>query len=517
MKAKLISCFALVLLQAGPVSAASGMFPKMPPATNVFVVNIHKDSRAAKRTAWALQGLINQSSAEVYVISSWIEQIEQLKFCGKPFEWLTPLPGENAGLRTLFQKYQGHVKKMFLYDPRKDWTWYLAQMAGAQQDGIPVTESLEHDLTSEFGWKGKVEDFRNRWPNRIAAYNWALVHLMPQCSKQVVFELQMDKRLCDYVVASKGFDFWLNPKNPEERAETEKIFSTKGYGLGTSLMGYHWDKANRIANPYGIGYVVSDYYGNGSFWSSFPNKTYTQPPGHAVKAEPGRVYASIMWSDGDNIQFDQNSLFDLWHNRDHGTVPVATALSPTLQELNSPLLDWYYSKMTTNDELIAGAVGLQFIVIPYFKDDLFQAWCKLTRDWCRDAGFHSVRTWLPSKPSLKFDTYAKTCGFVGILGEGTWIQPGFPPKVGVIRIVRPAGLFGKFTAIKPDARAPVFVCFVLTVEKFVRESKGLEYSTIKQQIDRVEAAYPGRYVFLLPKDQFATIRAYYKAYYPSTN
>ncbi|MGH7953831.1 MAG: GxGYxYP domain-containing protein, partial [Limisphaerales bacterium] len=160
--------------------AASGLFPKMPPVAKVYVVNCLKDSRSAKRTAWALQGLINQSYAEVYVLSSG-EHKEQLKFSGKSFEMLAPLDGKDAGLRTLFQKYQGHVKKMFVYDPKKDWTWYLAQMEGAQQDGIPVTEPLEHDLTSEFGWKGKVEDFRNKWTNRIEAYDWALTNLMPAC------------------------------------------------------------------------------------------------------------------------------------------------------------------------------------------------------------------------------------------------------------------------------------------------------------------------------------------------
>jgi hypothetical protein len=75
------------------------------------------------------------------------------------------------------------------------------------------------------------------------------------------------------------------------------------------------------------------------------------------------------------------------------TLPDATALSPTLQELNSPLLDWYYSKMTDKDELIARPTGIQSIFIQDFKDDLFPTWCKLTREWCADAGIHTVRIW----------------------------------------------------------------------------------------------------------------------------
>ncbi|HEY4416434.1 MAG TPA: hypothetical protein VGO57_12150 [Verrucomicrobiae bacterium] len=478
----------------------------MPAATKVFVVNVHSDGGAAKRAAWALQGLINQSSAEVYILSSGAH-LEQLKNSDAPFEMLTPLPGDNAGLRTLFQKYQGRIKKMFVYDPDQDWSWYLALMAAAQQDGIPVTESLRNDLTSEFGWQGTVENFQNRWTNRIAAYNWALTNLMPNCSTQVVFELRMDKRLCDYVAASKGFNFWLDRGNPDELAEMKKIFHAKGYGLGTSLMGYAGDGINEIANPYGIGYVVSDYYGNGSFWSSFPNKTYKQAAGKAVIAEPGKIYASIMWSDGDNIQFDQNALYNFWHDPARGTIPVATPLSPTLQEINSPLLDWYYSELTDNDELVAGPTGVQFIYIRDYNSALFPAWCKLTRTWCADAGFHSSRIWIAPNPSAKYNTYMRTCGFDGVLGEGWVVQNGFPPKIDARGAGDEDALFNEFTNVSPNPRAPVFVNFTPIVQGFDKRDGG--YSAVKRQIERLDAAYPGRYVFLLPKDQFATMQAYY--------
>jgi hypothetical protein len=482
------------------------LFPKMPLATNVYVVDCLKDSITARRTALALQGLVNQMSAEVYLISDG-ECRRSLKLSNRPFEILTPPQGENAGLRTLFQKYQVHVKKMFLYDPKKDWTWYLAQMAGAQHDGIPVTESLEQDLTAEFGWKGEVEDFRNGWANPIEAYDWALTNLMPGCNKQVVFQLIMGKPLGDYVVASRGFDFWLNPDNPEERAETEKIYGTKGYGLGTSLMGYHFDRANVISNPYGIGYVVSDNYANASFWASFPDKTYTQPPGKAVKAEPGKIYASIAWSDGDNLSFDQDALSDYWQDDSaHGTIPIGVKLNPTLQELNSPLLDWYYSHMTINDELMCGPSGVQFIFVDNFNDHLYPAWCQLTREWCEDAGFHCSRLWNCTTPSAKLETYLKTCGFDGVFGCGKSNRPGCPPQLDTISARDEEDLFERFIKVKPNPQAPVFVNFEPITLGFYKGDGG--YTKIKRQIERVEAAYPGRYVFLLPKDQMATIRAY---------
>jgi hypothetical protein len=482
------------------------MFPKMPSAANAFVVNTHNDSKNAQMTAWSLQGLVNQSSAEVYIANQ-SQQFEQLKDSGKPFEKLQELSGTNAGLRTLFQKYQGRVKKMFVYDPDKDWTWYLALMSAAQQNGIPVTESIKNDLTSEFGWKGDVEDFQNRWTDRNEAYDWALLNLMPACSKQVVFALNPRRSLplVDYVAANKGFVFWLDFKKPDEHAEIEKIFSAKGYGVGTSLMGYgsNADQANDIANRYGIGYVVSDFYANGSFWSSFPDKTYTQSRGKVIKVEPGKIYAHIVWSDGDNIQFDQIVLYKFWHDPARGTIPVATELSPSLQELNSPLLDWYYSKMTTNDELVAGPTGVQFISIDSFNDGLFPAWCRLTHEWCQDAGFYTGHIWAAPIPSVKYSEYMSLCGFDGVLTEGFHVKSGFPPETDSWGANNEEDLFKQITKIKPDQKKPIFTGFTCIVQGF----NG--YSAIKRVVDRVNATYPGIYVFLLPKDEFATIRAYY--------
>jgi hypothetical protein len=277
-----------------------------------------------------------------------------------------------------------------------------------------------------------------------------------------------------------------------------------GYGIGG-------DRLNEVANPYGIGYLTGDY-ADGSFWPSFPNKIYTQDLGRAIKAEPGKIYASIMWSDGDNLEIDQNPLYKFWHDPARGKIPVASALSPTLQELNPPLLAWYYSKMTTNDELMCGPTGVQFIYIKDFNNEMFPAWCTLTRKWCHDAGFHDVRIWLAPYGSQKFVTYMKTCGFAGVLGEQQTIQAGFPPKLDTFAAQNEKQLFGRFTSVSPNPTRPVFVSFTPIIQGFYQGNRG--FSAIKRDVDRLQAAYPGRYVFLLPKDQFATIRAYYKMYYP---
>ena len=267
------------------------------------------------------------------------------------------------------------------------------------------------------------------------------------------------------------------------------------------------DNANEIANRYGIGYVVSDRYANGSFWSSFANKTYTQAPGKAVEAEPGKVYVSIVWSDGGNIAFDQNPIYKLWHDKDRGSVPVGTRLSPTLQELNAPLLDWYYSKMTADDELDCGGTGIQFIFIEDFNDSLFPAWCRLTRQWCHDAGFLDIGFNPSNLPKDKYNAFMRIFGSNGFFGGPENNQRGDPISIPWIHAGHEEDLYQECMKLgKPNPRRPVFVSFNCTVARFQGEGG---YSAIKSVIDRLQTKYPGRYVFLLPKDQLATMRSYY--------
>jgi hypothetical protein len=314
--------------------------------------------------------------------------------------------------------------------------------------------------------------------------------------------------ITDYAVASKGFVFWLDFNS--ERSEVEKIFRS-GYGVGTSLMGYSsaGDDGNLLANPQGIGSVVSELYANGSFWASFPNTTHAhaQARGHAVKAEPGKIYAHIMWSDGDNLEMDQNPLYKFWHDPARGKIPVATALSVTLQELNPPLLDWYYTNLSDNDELMAGATGLQFIYIHNYLEKLFPFWCQLSRKWSDDAGFRCCRIWLADKPSVEYGEYMATCGFDGVMGEGFSVKSGFPIGLDAWGAFSEEELFQQFLSVKPDPTKPVFTGFTCILDGFYQGDRG--YSAVKRQMDRVEKLYPGRYVFMLPRDEFATIQAYY--------
>jgi hypothetical protein len=495
--------------------SASGLYVKTPSAPKAFVFDSRTDDQDTRISALCLAGLINQTAAEAYVISRDHDR-EQLDNSKKPYEMAVPTAGPNPGFRALFAKYQGKLQKLIVYDTTRNWTFYLAQMAAAQQNGLPVTQTVLDSLKKQFAWTGTVEDFRDRWPNRIAAYDWALTNLMPNCTKKTVFVIKYDRGipLFDYASATKGFVFWLDFDNPAETAMIEKILTNGKYPVGASLMGYAnvEDHANKVANKFGIGYVASDYYANGSFWSSFPNKTYIQAMRPGIAAEKNKVYVCFLWSDGDNIQFDQNGIYAIWKDPARGTIPVGTPLNPGLQELNPPLLDYFYDNKKPNDELISGPCGFQFIYTVFYNTGMYSGWLDLNRKWLADAGFHAGSIWWTTWQTPEYEQYTRTCGLEGLFHNygQPFTKPLFQNGVALfneyIKERRNAdSVYKDLAAVAANPAEPQFRAMKVITPDFVPDG----YAKLRAVADSLERKFPGKYVFQLPTAFINTAKGWY--------
>lgn len=507
----------LLSLALQPVWPAGGLFSKMPEAPKAYVFDSRPDGTDARIAALCLAGMINQTAAEAYVISR-DHDLEQLILSKKPYETVPPVAGDSAtGLLTLFTKYSSRVQKMILYDPKQDWSFYLAMMAAAQQNGMPVTAALRDTLKKAVpAWNGTVEDYRNRWTGRVPAYDYALQNLMPGCTRKSVFVIKYDRGipLFDYASASKGFVFWLDFAPGPDSLEVEKILGAGKYAVGASLMGYAnvEDHANKVANKYGVGYVASDYYANGSFWASFPNKTFTQAVQPPLAAEKGKVYVSFLWSDGDNVQFDQNGIYSVWKDPARGSIPVGTALNPGLQELNPVLLDYYYSHKTANDELISGPCGFQFIYTVFFNASMYPGWLDLNKKWLADAGFHAGSIWWTTYPTPAYDQYTKSCGLEGLFHNygQPFTKPVFQNGVALfneyIKERRdPDSVYLDLAGVAANPAAPEF-----RAEKVITPDFGpTGYAKLKAVADSLNRKFPNKYVFLLPTAFINTAKAWY--------
>lgn len=489
----------------------------------VTVADITKDKGPARMVSTAFQGLVNQEEGKLYLLLA-PHHKRQLEDTGREYRILELPEGENPGLRSLFREYSSLVKNIYIWSPEEDWSWNIAVMLSAQNQGLPLTENMYRYLTAETPWEGPVEREYGRWADKRSAYEWAIAELMPECHDRILFSVGLRSDwlgnpwvLYDYTVASKGFAFWLDDAMPEERSIIEQICEAGNYPPGSVVMGYakSGDDLLHVTNRYNIGYVVSDYYSNASFWCSYPNRSFKQRKGKAVKAEAGKIYVSVVFSDGDNVQFDQNALYAIWtDDSDRGAFPAGTTLSAGLQELNPFLLEWYYGQMTDNDELLAGPSGYQFIYGRDYNPGKLDEWLRLNRKWLRSAGFRTGCFWHTSyrKEREIFHRYMETAGLEAVFNGDDDVVLDIHDGVVVMNqgdhLVQEGDLYNNLAHREKflDKEHPHFINVYPTAATYGFHG----IARLKREAERLEKDYPGRFVFLLPKDNAATARKYYK-------
>lgn len=499
----------------------SGQFFKTKMSSEIRVADCRKDSALPKMIATAVQGVINQDSAEVYLFIG-DHHIRQLEDTERKYTVLNEnVKSGSAGLQSLLDKYLCRFSHIYIWNPEEDWTWNMALMLSSQHKGLPLTREFADLVVRKYDWKGSITDLSGRWKNRESAYIWAMSELMPECHENILFSvgLRDDWRgapwtLYDYAVASRGFAFWLDDAQKDEQQIIRDICIAGKYQPGSIVMGYAKSGDDLLAtvNNYGIGYVVSDYYANGSFWCAYPNKSFTQSKGKTRKVYPGKIYVSIVYSDGDNLQFDQNSLYLMWANDSlRGTVPVGTTMAAGLQEINPFLLEWYYKHKSDNDELVAGPSGYQFIYGRDYQKEGYGIWLEKNRRWLASAGFHTACFWHATFGTDCFDLFIKTSGLQGIFDGDD--KTGVVYQDGVIimnqgeHITKEGELYNALIRVEAKDDAPVFVNVYPIAAAYGRDG-GI--AKLKREIDRLEKDRPGVYEYLLPKDLAASAARYFE-------
>lgn len=530
---KILLAILAVFLVYGDLSARKHYEGRIPPQSGQFfknrmcegpvsIADCRRDTPAGRMVATAIQGLANREVAQTYLYLA-DHHLRQFGETGREIRMLeTKGYGRNPGLRALFAEYAPHVKKIYVWNPEEDWTWNMALMLSVRDQGIPVMKDQLDELLTAADWDGTVEELGGRWETRESAYYWAISELMPTAHPTIMFSVGLRSDwthnpwiLYDYVVASGGFAFWLNDSDPADQAVIEDICKAGRYKPGSTVMGYaqSGDDLLYIVNKYGIGYVVSDYYANASFWCAYPNKSFRQRPGKAIKAEPGKVYVSVTLSDGDNIQFDQNALYDIWtKDPARGRVPIGTTMAAGLQELNPFLLEWFYANMTDNDELMAGPSGFQFIYGRDYQKEGYEKWLDLNRKWLASAGFHTGCFWHTTYGTDTFERYIETSGLKGIFDGDDRVIIDY--RDGVMVFNQGDHLYGDLYLYnnvvrrykEMDKTRPLFINTYPMAGSWGHGG----FTRLEREMEQLEKDYPGVFVFLLPKDLAATASKYYK-------
>lgn len=169
----------------------------------------------------------------------------------------------------------------------------------------------------------------------------------------------------DYIVGTAAPCVWLDSNRPREAALLDKLlrrFQPNTAYLGWFPNGDEMAGVTQLARN-GAYVAATDFYFNPTIFSGFrPGDQYRQPPKTETSPRPfpknsTKIYLSLVYLEGDNIQYNQRRMFTHWNDAARGTVPLGWTISPLLRDIGPGILSYYQETSTENDLLVAGPDG----------------------------------------------------------------------------------------------------------------------------------------------------------------
>lgn len=374
------------------------LLPALQAPEHLDVYDIRGATYAIQLSVTTMTGLINRPQPRVYLISNddaafWLNEV----LAHIPHD-ISPSRGE-AVLDTLLARYGESVQGLINYDPGIIDSVNIATMLAGLRDGIVVSPQQAEILPKSGYNLAVLEDLRlHRWKNRLQVYRWAWQHLLKECAAQPVAGL--DPRIAgglrSFLVATRTFIYWLDsrlfvpdPRNGwmSERCLMKHILEE--FAPGTPHAGWFIDEYSGVslASKAAMPVFASDYFSNLEVWTSTGDVQAERHPRTAFSRQAGQpettgtgstgvrpqdtslpgqsgepeAYISFTFSEGDNLQYDQNRMRQLWQDPARGSLPIGWTISPLLLQAAPAMTAYYMRTASPNDELIAGPSGAGYI------------------------------------------------------------------------------------------------------------------------------------------------------------
>lgn len=163
----------------------------------------------------------------------------------------------------------------------------------------------------------------------------------------------------DYIAATAAPNFWLDPDVPEEAAlfaqALEKVEPDTPY-LGWFPNGDEEPGVTLCAQNATV-VVAADYFYNATVLSGVRAPIQSFQPTAPVPQLVNKIYISFTMVEGDNIQYDQHRLRQIWDDPNRGQVPLGWSISVLLLDIAPAMLRYFQQTQTANDLLVAGPSG----------------------------------------------------------------------------------------------------------------------------------------------------------------
>jgi hypothetical protein len=150
-----------------------------------------------------------------------------------------------------------------------------------------------------------------------------------------------------------------------------------------------WDGVD-LASQGGSQVIPADFYMNGTVHSGFtaPISDKVRP---VRRLQPkNKVYVTLTFGEGDNVQYCQRRLRDIWDDPKRGEALTNWTISPLLAEIGPGLFSYFQRTATANDLLVCGPSGAGYTYPGSWPADQLTSYLKVSGSLLRQTGMDIV-------------------------------------------------------------------------------------------------------------------------------
>ena len=416
---------------AWPAGQALPRFAR--PAQEMDTIEVQALSKDEQLAFSALQGHVNRTRPRIYLLNA---------RSGEGRDTWPDTATVGLGRRRgydreskydLLAKYAGELRGLVLYEAEEEpHMRNLAGTVAGLERAIPVTEEVLRRIRERQIGLPVVADLREltlRGPLEVYAH----LHerYWPRCEKRFLLSAKPhdEKGGGDYhhtrdlAAACGAAVVWLDNRIPEQRDLMRKFFADMKAGEAVVLGWYSTERSGvTTASEFGIGTLPADHYVSGSVLSGTDPRLRIPVVPRMPELEH-KAYVALFISDGDNIQYTQHAMRQIWdeHAGSRGKVALNWTIAPGLADIGPGILNYYYQTATPLDCFVTGPSGMGYLmpantleepgapVGEYTRDPAAMAgYARLTETYLQRTGLRVATIWDNASP-MQRQAYERHC------------------------------------------------------------------------------------------------------------
>ncbi|HEV3359351.1 MAG TPA: GxGYxYP domain-containing protein [Pseudonocardiaceae bacterium] len=328
-----------------------------------------------------LQGVVNRDRPSIYLIqpqnegpTTWLAEL------GVPYQQVSePLD--------LLTRYRDRVRGAIVHDPAVPATVNVATTLAGLRDGV-VTSA---ELAASAGLPVLV-DLRGRFSTDLAAYTWAVDNLWSSTSHRLLIGLDPNVAgyLRDYAVANRAMCVFLDPATAGEGPLLSGLLAdlpTPSPYLGwwpASVNGE--DDGTQLTSQHGVYVLAADWCTNLTVLGGVPAPILASQQPTPTPALANKIYVTLTMTEGDNLQYAQHRMRQIWDDPNRGKVPLNWSTQPLAADAAPTVLSYYQRTATPNDYLMAGPSGAGYVYPSDWPADTLAAYTRQAARYTRRTG-----------------------------------------------------------------------------------------------------------------------------------